>query len=337
MDMNKPAAVLLALLASSAFVLAQDNMKTYAKYDFVPGDKIIFEDDLLTEQSDEFPSKWDLVGGQCEVRKLNGENVIALLDGFAGITPLMSTSNYTPDMFTLEFDVYAKDPEYNHIVVRFNGEDSETAMPELMVGLGENGTRFGSAVGTYPNEAELLNRWYHVAIAFNVRSLKAYINQHRVLNAPVTEGKPLGITLATTAYEGNEKFIKNIRLAAGGADLYKRVMTDGKYVTRGIKFDVNKAIIKPESMGTLNEVARVLREHPELKFSIEGHTDSDGDDATNLKLSQARAEAVKAQLALLGIDTARLTCKGLGETKPVDSNTTLIGKANNRRVEFVKM
>jgi outer membrane protein OmpA-like peptidoglycan-associated protein len=337
MTMNKPAAALFALLASSALVLAQDNMKTYAKYDFVPGDKIIFEDDLANEQSDEFPSKWDLIGGQCEVRKLNGENVIAFLDGNAAITPLMSTSNYTPEVFTLEFDIYAKDPEYNFIVVKFHGKDTETAMQELMVGAGENNVRYGSALGSYPNEAELLNRWYHVAIAFNVRSLKAYINQHRVLNTPVTEGKPVGIALSATAYEGNEKFIKNIRLAAGGADLYKRVMTDGKYVTRGIKFDVNKATIKPESMGTLNEVAKVLREHPELKFSIEGHTDSDGDDAANLKLSQARAEAVKAQLVMLGTEAARLTCKGLGETKPVDSNTTLTGKANNRRVEFVKM
>lgn len=335
--MNKPIFSSLVLLTSSVLVLAQDNMKTYAKYDFVPGDKIIFEDDLMHEQSEEFPSKWDLVGGQCEIRKLNGENVIALLDGFAAITPLMSKPNYTPDMFTLEFDVYAKDTEYNFISVKFHGKETETAVPELMVGLGENGTRFGSAVGTYPNEADLLSRWYHVAIAFNVRTVKAYINQHRVLNAPVTEGKPVGITLATTAYEGNEKFLKNIRLAAGGADLYKRVMTDGKYVTRGIKFDVNKATIRPESMGTLNEVARVLREHADLKFSIEGHTDSDGDDAANLKLSQARAEAVKTQLLALGIEAARLTCKGLGETKPVDANTTPLGKANNRRVEFVKL
>jgi len=74
-----------------------------------------------------------------------------------------------------------------------------------------------------------------------------------------------------------------------------------------------------------------------MKFSIEGHTDNDGDDAANLKLSQARVEAVKAQLAALGIEAARLTCKGWGETKPVDANTTVIGKANNRRVEFVKL
>lgn len=334
--MKKSAAILLALSVIGTAAFAQD-MKTYAKYDFVPGDKIIFEDDLLGEQPDEFPSRWDLVGGRAEVRKLNAENVIALLDDRVSITPLMSTPNYTPEAFTLEFDVYAKDVEYNFISVNFHGKDTETEMGDLMVGAGENGTRYGGAVGTYPNEAELLNRWYHVAIAFNVRSLKAYINQHRVLNTPVTIGKPVGITLSATAYEGNEKFIKNIRLAAGGADLYKRVMTDGKYVTRGIKFGVNQATIKPESMGVLNEIAKLLRDHPELKFSVEGHTDSDGEDAANLKLSQARAEAVKAQLAALGIDAVRLTCKGWGETKPVEANTTALGKANNRRVEFVKM
>jgi len=141
------------------------------------------------------------------------------------------------------------DPEYNFISVTFNGKDAETEVQELMVGAGENGTRYNAAVGTYPNEAELIKRWYHVAIAFNVRSLKAYINQHRVLNTPVTEGKPVGITLSATAYEGTEKFIKNIRLAAGGADLYKRVITDGKFITRGIKFDVNKATINRNRWG----------------------------------------------------------------------------------------
>lgn len=335
--MTKAAVTLFVCVWHCAFAWAQESMKSYAKYDFVPGDKIIFEDDLLGEQSDEFPSKWELVGGRCEIRKLNGENVIALLDDPTRITPLMSRPNYTPDAFTLEFEVYAKDTEYNSITVNFHGKDTETAMADLMVGAGENGTRYGAAVGTYPNEAELLNRWYRVAVAFNVRSLKVYINQHRVLNAPVTEGKPVGVTLSATAYEGNEKFIKNIRLAAGGADLYKRVMTEGKYVTRGIKFDVNKATIKPESMGTLNEVAKVLREHPDLKFSIEGHTDSDGEEAANLKLSQARAEAVKAQLIALGVEAARLACKGWGESTPVDANATALGKANNRRVEFVKL
>lgn len=333
--MRKIVVLLLALAALQARVHAQ-SLTTYAKYDFVPGDKIIFEDDVLNEHPDEFPSKWELMSGRCEVRKLNGENVIALLEEPTAITPLMSRPNYTPDMFTLEFDVFAKDAEYNSITVKFHGKEDETAMPEVMVGAGENGTRFGSASGTYPNETELRNRWYHVALAFNVRTLKVYINQHRVLNAPVTAGKPVGITLMATAYEGNEKFVKNIRLAAGGADLYKRVITDGKFVTRGLKFDVNKAVLKAESMGVLNEVAKLLREHPELKFSIEGHTDSDGDEPANLKLSQARAEAVKVQLVALGCAAERLTCKGWGESKPVDDNASALGKANNRRVEFVK-
>ena len=113
--------------------------------------------------------------------------------------------------------------------------------------------------------------------------------------------------------------------------------TDSKIVTHGINFDVNKATIRPESMGTMNMIVQVMRDNPDIKFEVGGHTDSDGADDYNLKLSQQRADAVKDQLIKLGIDAARLTSKGYGETKPISDNNSLEGKANNRRVEFVKM
>jgi outer membrane protein OmpA-like peptidoglycan-associated protein len=90
-------------------------------------------------------------------------------------------------------------------------------------------------------------------------------------------------------------------------------------------------------MGALNEIAKLLKGHSDLKFEIDGHTDSDGNDDANMKLSQSRADAVKAQLVKMGIDESRLSAKGFGETKPVDKNDSAEGKANNRRVEFVKM
>jgi OmpA-OmpF porin, OOP family len=101
---------------------------------------------------------------------------------------------------------------------------------------------------------------------------------------------------------------------------------------------VNSDKIRGESYGTLKEIASVLNENPELKVKIIGHTDSDGDAAANLVLSKRRAEAVKSTLAAeFGIDAARMATDGLGETQPADANDTAAGKANNRRVEFVKM
>ena len=81
----------------------------------------------------------------------------------------------------------------------------------------------------------------------------------------------------------------------------------------------------------------MMKEHEDLKLSIEGHTDSDGEKARNQELSEKRAAAVKDALVERGIESSRLKTKGYGESKPVDSNSTPEGKANNRSVEFIKI
>jgi outer membrane protein OmpA-like peptidoglycan-associated protein len=114
-------------------------------------------------------------------------------------------------------------------------------------------------------------------------------------------------------------------------------MEDGKIVANGIRFDVGKATLKPESMGIINEVVDLMKEHSDLKFSVEGHTDSDGDDAFNMELSDKRAETVKTTMIEMGIAADRLESKGWGESMPIADNSSPEGKANNRRVEFVKL
>lgn len=145
------------------------------------------------------------------------------------------------------------------------------------------------------------------------------------------------ITLHSLAFGGigsqeNPIIFRNVRVAAGG-----NKFTESKIVTHGINFDIDKASIKPESMGTLNMIVKVMKNNPDVKFEIDGHTDNTWESAHNLTLSQQRADAVEDQLMKMGIDQSRLTTKGLGDTKPISDNNSPEGKANNRRVEFVKI
>ncbi|GHM98584.1 hypothetical protein WSM22_00740 [Cytophagales bacterium WSM2-2] len=119
--------------------------------------------------------------------------------------------------------------------------------------------------------------------------------------------------------------------------LFEQVVSKGMFSTRDILFDVAKATIKPQSFTTINKIATFMKEYPSTSFSIEGHTDSDGDAIANQKLSEARAEAIKQALIKFGIRDYRLKSKGWGESKPIATNATVEGKATNRRVEFVSL
>ena len=102
----------------------------------------------------------------------------------------------------------------------------------------------------------------------------------------------------------------------------------------GVQFESGKDVIKPVSFGILDNVAQIMNDNATYLLEINGHTDSQGDDAKNLDLSQRRSNAVKTYLSKKGVSANRMTPKGYGETVPIADNTTAVGRAKNRRVEF---
>ena len=336
----------------------------WKKFDFVPGDEVIFYDQLDGEQLGEFPSKWELVNGECEIQRSNGENVIALMP-HCNIMPLMKTTwNYLPEVYTVEFDYYD--------FVENEGEDfgdlhlNFYAHPEGKNDRGDWlwGFTFDNFVENYTlkdqnfykefhttvwatttdngvdntNRIERVepNRWHHISVSVNKRAIKVYFDQTRVFNLPNYKNPNGGHIEFSYDFCGTPAYIKNVRIAKGAVPLYDRMMTDGKFITYGITFDVGKAVIKPESMGEINRIVGLMNENPGLKFEVQGHTDNTGSAATNQTLSEQRAQAIVAKLVEMGISADRLSAVGKGQTSPLADNSTDEGRAKNRRVEFVK-
>ena len=330
---------------------------TYAKSDFVPGDEIIFEDLLVGEKLGEFPSMWDLKEGNAEVANVGGENAIHMGKETL-IMPYMKEKDYLPEEFTIEFDLYVPCAKGSYggkdnvgMNNRYNIDLLNAAGKVVFRTYWYNGHKtYGKPFGIEwrwqnggdesTGKAEVLfnqSNFNHIAISFNKRALKFYVNGTRICNIPRCDAPTRFQIFSYEGEEQDERFIKNVRIAKGAVPLYDRMMSDGKFITYGITFDVGKATIKPESMGEINRIVTLMTENPDLKFSVEGHTDSTGNAASNQTLSEQRSQAIVAKLVEMGIAQDRLTAVGKGQNNPIADNSTDEGRAKNRRVEFVKM
>ena len=337
--------------SSSTNAAAIPTIGAYKNYDFVPGDKIIFEDHFDGDEEGEFATHWKLIYGQGNVNTFNGQKTLLLTGSYTRVVPAIKTPNYLTDSFTVEFDNYSIDDYGPQIWFYKTAEDTKIEDAELVkiVFNERNGfytlnirtkDRKGESQIKYPEQIgynNYRNKWHHIAIAYKNKRLKIYVDEYRVVSIPEID---LNATALAVIGDGTPKdpvVVTNFKLAQGtGIKTPETKFTETKIVTHGINFDINKADIKPESMGTLNTIVDILKKNPEVKFEIQGHTDNSGIAANNLSLSQKRADAVRQQLVSLGIEDARLTSKGFGDTKPISDNTTPEGKANNRRVEFVR-
>jgi outer membrane protein OmpA-like peptidoglycan-associated protein len=328
-----------------------------SKYDFIPGDRTIFFDDFSDTDVGEFPRKWTLSGpkevgnNSVEVVGFQGKRYLRSQPGRKGGMQEESTQYIRlsgkgdlPEKFTIEFDaVFAGihgETRY-HTHYRLLLLDDDTRFP----GDREPGVLFISGKESHSantgSELDLVDgRPHRVQVSVNGTFVKAYVDRRRVINDPDGVKRPIrlvGINMGTPGREDSDKVMfTNFRLAQGGKDIRAALDTDGKIVTHGILFDSGRDVLKAESLPTLKMILGLLRDDPGLRFSIEGHTDNQGGKDVNRPLSERRAAAVKAWLAGKGIDGSRMKTKGFGDSKPIDSNGTPEGRANNRRVEFVK-
>ncbi|MEP7258233.1 MAG: OmpA family protein, partial [Flavitalea sp.] len=183
---------------------------------------------------------------------------------------------------------------------------------------------------------------YHVSVWRQQNRLRVYLNEAKVIDAPSLLSPDIkynSLRFNTSMNnDGSLWLISDFKMATGLPDTRNKLLNEGRFSTTGILFDVNSANSKASSYGTLKDIATVLKDNPDLKVKIVGHTDSDGDDAANLELSRRRAETVKIILRNeFAIEERRLQSDGEGEAKPAVPNTTLENKAQNRRVEFIRL
>lgn len=338
----------------------KQELKSFSKYDFIPGDKVIFYEDFAQDVIGDFPALWNTnKAGEIMTTNIAPGNWFKMRE--YGLFWLEKGVNL-PANCTIEFDIIPDD----------NGEEQQSSGIDFTVleyseneiyptsyvpGKGgvvlnlytPNGIHTISGYssggydisGDYSKEIGLLKskEVNHVSIWIQKSRIRIYIHGDKVFDLPKAIDPALQLNqIRLWPPEGSEPLISNIRIAEAGADMRSKFLTEGKLVTHGILFDVNSDKIKPESYGTLKEISKVLTENADVKVKIVGHTDSDGTDAANLDLSKRRAASVKTALSKeFGIDEGRMETDGKGEAEPIDKNTSPEGKANNRRVEFIKL
>ncbi|MBN2174883.1 MAG: OmpA family protein [Bacteroidales bacterium] len=346
----------IVLICNSAY--SQDNttqLESYSNYDFVPGDQVLYYEDFSQDAIGDMPALW-ASNGSGEVKTLNiAEGKWFHMNGEDAVY-CYSKSIEFPVNFIMEFD-FIPDADYadGSILTFYQETDDRELNDELYPGIKGLHVVLGSEVWETKGYDIEQDEWLEgqgkkaTVKKEKVNQIIIWVQNRRV--RIYHKGEKV-VDMGTNIYAGTQfnrfrfsgwdraslPYISNIKITSASPDTRSKLLTEGKLISYGIYFDSGKDVVKPESYGSIKEIANVLKEYPDLKIEIIGHTDSDGDDASNLGLSQRRANSVKDYLvSQFQIEDSRMQTDGMGETKPIEDNSTPQGKAKNRRVEFIKL
>jgi len=326
-----------------------------SKYDFMPGEKVLFFDDFSAENIGDFPTVWNTTGsGEVVTTNGNDGRWFKITNGH-GIYTLMEPLTL-PENYTIEFDVVPQKDPKNNSGIGFNFYLLSTSKPkDLMFGVarpGGTGMKYSFGYTNYysayysdgtPDQKGIeqepkfkADKKYRISIWVQKERIRLYVDQTKLFDNPKVISKSVKYNMIR--FDGGTPLLGNFRIATGLPDMRSKLLTEGKLISYGIYFDVNKDVVKAESYPSIKEIAAILKDNPNIKIKIVGHTDSDGDDNSNLELSKRRSESVKNALVTnFSIEASRIATDGKGETEPIAPNDNVTNKALNRRVEFIKL
>jgi outer membrane protein OmpA-like peptidoglycan-associated protein len=325
----------------SANAGASDNAKVSevsTKFDFVPGDKVLFADDFARDELGEFPARWTLSIGTFEVAEMAGERWMRSTGDDGTVSMKLPATASLPEFWTLEFDFFGEEPMGSALTVSALVEDGRKPW-EITFPVGDAMTfRSGDVFSSTKLEGSGIAGRHHVMIMARGAALKAYIDRQRLVNAPdISAYAGMPATLEIRLWAQTHPMITNVRFAEGPKPA-KDLLAEGKLVTYGIHFASGSDVVRPESAPVLRQIAAYLESNAAVKLRITGHTDNTGTAAGNLDLSQRRAASVARVLSdQFKLAADRFATDGKGDTETVASNDTVEGRAMNRRVEFTKL
>ena len=334
----------------------QSPFGVYTKFTFLPGNKIIFYDDFEKDPLGDFPLKWETNSSGEVVTNSNYEGKWFSVSGRAGYVP---QTTELPENYTIEFDMVTNGLTNNNsatsVTLNFLNKKAYNSGAagghahfhigmslSASLAIGNTGAENSPLISAGLNRKFKIDTVVHFSIAVNKKRLRIWMGEEKITDIPSLLVGNMGRYLLFETYGVNQEkghvvLISNFKIAEAQEDLRSKLLDSGRFSTTGIYFNTDKAEIKPESYAIIKSVADYLKENPEVNITIIGHTDAQGANDYNLQLSEKRAQAViQALVQQFEIDKGRMSAIGKGESEPVDDNTTEKGRANNRRVEFVK-